>query len=253
MNTVNNIPDDFEDLEKYAPTLAKVKKENCFIVPAGYFDELPEAIRIEIIASQFSKENPFTVPADYFNELALDIEATIAETQLVSEHKFNVPANYFDELPKEIEAGIITSSFPKENPFEVPADYFDHLPAAIQDNILSQAKKVKVLSLDWFSKTQLLAVAASVIIVCLIGVRYWNKSNLIAPENTVASLTKSAEKTVEDGMENVDVSTLEETLSEETESENPQAQIASNNHIVEYLVDDHIDVSTLMNELNESE
>lgn len=253
MDIVNNIPDDFENMEKYAPTLAKVKKENCFTVPAGYFDELPEVVRVEIIASQFSKENPFTVPADYFNELALDIEATIASTQLVSENKFDVPANYFDELPKEIEAGIITSSFPKENPFEVPVDYFDHLPTVIQDKISSQTKKVKVLSLDWFTKKQLLAVAASVVIVCLIGIKYWNKSNLIAPESPVASLTISTEKTLEDGMENVDESTLEEALSEEVESGSPQLQIASNDHIVEYLVDDHIDVNTLMNELNESE
>lgn len=253
MDIINNIPDDFENLEKYAPTLAKVRKENCFTVPAGYFDELTEAIRIELIASQFSKENPFTVPADYFNELALDVESTVAATQLVSENKFDVPANYFDELPKEIETGIITSSFPKENPFEVPVDYFDHLPAVIQDKISSQAKKVKVLSLDWFTKTQLLAVAASVVIVCLIGVKYWDKSNLISPEKTVANLTKSTEKNVDEGMENVDESTLEEALSEETESSSAQVQIASNDHIVEYLVDDHIDVNTLMNELNESE
>ncbi|MBI2271297.1 MAG: hypothetical protein HYU69_13215 [Bacteroidetes bacterium] len=253
MNTDNNIPDDFENLEKYAPTLSKVRKENCFAVPEGYFDELPEAIGIEIITSRFSKENPFTVPADYFNELSIDIEASVAATQFASEYKFDIPANYFDELPMEIEAKIIASSFPKENPFELPADYFDHLPAVIQDKISPQAKKVKVLSLDWFTKTQLLAVAASVVIVCLIGIKYWNKSNLVVPENPVAGLTKSAEKTLEDGMENVDESTLEEALSEEAESGSQQLQIASNDHIVEYLVDDHIDVNTLMNELNEAE
>lgn len=252
MDIVNNIPDDFENLEKYAPTLAKVRKENCFTVPAGYFDELAEAIRIEVTASQFSKENPFSVPADYFNELALDVEATIAASQLVSENKFDVPANYFDELPKEIEAGIIASSFPKENPFEVPTDYFDHLPSVIQDRISTQTKKVKVLSLDWFTRTQVLAVAASVVIVCLVGINYWNKSNELIPDKAVASLVKPVEKTLDEHIENVDESTLEEALSEDGNSSSTNTQVASNDHIVDYLVDNHIDVSTLMNELNET-
>jgi hypothetical protein len=256
MNEQNNIPDDFENLEKYAPTLAKVRKENCFMVPDGYFDELPEAICIETITSQFSRENPFTVPANYFNDLVIEVEASVFATGLVKENKFDVPANYFDELPQEITSGIIASSFPKENPFEVPSDYFEYLPSLIQDRIAAQTKKVKVLTLDWFTaKTQMLAVAASVVIVCLIGINYWNKSSNTAVNGPVASVTKPAERTLDEHIENVDESTLEEALAEEgtDNKQQPRIQLASNDHIVNYLIDNQIDVGTLVNELNDSE
>ena len=254
MELFNNIPDDFENLEKYAPTLAKVRKENCFTVPEGYFDELPEAIRIETIASQFSKENPFDVPADYFEDMAIEIEASAFASGLAKENKFKIPANYFDELPQEIETKIITASFPKENPFDVPADYFDHLPTLIQEKIAAQGHKVKVLTLDWFNKTQLIAIAASLVIVCTIGINYWNRSNNIT-KTEIANTIKSPEKTLEEHMQTIDESTLEDALAEENgESGTAKAneEVASNEKIVNYLIDDNIDVATLTNELKEN-
>jgi len=255
MDILNNIPDDFEDLEKYAPALSKISKNNCFIVPDSYFTELPEVIRMNAITMQFSKQNPFSVPDNYFNELSLNINALTA-TPVLSENKFEIPENYFEELPKEIETGIITSSFPKGNAFEVPAGYFNQLPTAINSKITSKPKDTKVLRLDWFSKAQLLAVAASVVIVCTIGFNYLHKSSNAVYDNKVSSINNPIEKTWEERIENLDESTLEEALSEEEESntlEQSTTQLASNDYIVNYLVDNNIDISTLTNELKDSE
>lgn len=250
MDLTNNIPDDFEDLQKYAPTLAKLSKENCFVAPDGYFEELPEVIRVAQIASRFDKQNPFDVPAGYFDELPVELVAGIFANGLAEEMKAGVPANYFEELPKEIETGIIASTFPKENPFALPDTYFDQLPAALQKKITAPEKEVKVLNLDWFNKTQLLAVAASFLIVCLIGFNYWKKSIPTISKTQVASLSTQPEKTLEERMENVDESTLEDALSdEEGSTQSASTATASNEYIVNYLIDNHIDIGTLMTEL----
>lgn len=256
MNELNNIPDDFEDLEKYAPLLSKIKKENCFCVPPNYFSELSNDVRIDTITSDFNTENPFEVPSDYFTELPNEIEAAISAAQLIKEDTFNIPNNYFEELPQEITNEIIASAFPKGNPFTVPADYFESLPLAIQNKLAGKNRQVKILRLDWFTqKSQLIAVAASVIIVCLLGIYYWDKSTT-NPTNgdQVAEAPKLQEKAPAVRIENFDESTLEEALSEEDAVDSQaDTRIASNEHIVNYLIEHHVDVNILMNELNETE
>lgn len=259
MEIENNIPNDSESLDKYAPNLAKIKKENNFIVPDGYFDELPEAVRIATITSGFNNDNPFAVPANYFNDMALELEASVYATDLINENEFDIPANYFDELPNEIQTGIIAASFPKENPYQVPLNYFEKLPLAIQDKITSgERSKVKVLQLDWFSKAQLLAAAASVIIVCLVGINFWNKSTDRVTPSSIAKIETPVSNKFDLRLDNIDESTLEDMLlSEEGTSielnQPTSPQLASNEKIVNYLIDNHIDIGTLLNELNETE
>ncbi len=255
MEIEKNIPNDFESLANYAPNLAKVKKENCFTVPDAYFDELPEDVLITTITSSFNKQNPFAVPVNYFNDMAVELEASIYAANLSKESELDIPANYFDDLPNEIQAGIITASFPKENPYELPLNYFEKLPLVIQDKInAGERSKVKVLQLDWFSKVQLLTVAASVIIVCLVGINFWNKSTDLIMPSTIVKIETPASNKFDLRIENIDESTLEDMLlgeegtsSKTIKPESPQ--LASNEKIVNYLIDNHIDISTLLNEL----
>lgn len=78
-------------------------RRNPFIVPNGYFDNLPNQIRSEIsLREKHSVEqNSFSVPDGYFDQLTQDIKTQITVKDLkekISEDGFTVPKNYFDTL-----------------------------------------------------------------------------------------------------------------------------------------------------------
>ncbi len=70
-----------DELEKLAPGLSKLKKENPFRVPDNYFDSLADNIQQKINAlpdlERMNKENPFSVPEGYFNSLPTVIQQRI--------------------------------------------------------------------------------------------------------------------------------------------------------------------------------
>src|SRR5207247_7338513 len=116
-----NIPDDFDNLEKYAPTLARIVKQNPFDVPDGYFDKNNSIIVSNAKLSSLNKNNCFTVPENYFEELPDLIQNKIFLLDLEQE---DVPEGYFNELPTIIQSKIFLDSLNKENAFEVPENYF---------------------------------------------------------------------------------------------------------------------------------
>ncbi len=185
MRAADNIPEDFENLEKYAPNLVKTPKGNGYSIPEGYFEGLSKEIQLEVIAS----------------------------------------------------------SFEKQQPFDIPPTYFENLPSILQNKISIQAKKVKIINFKRFSKTQLLAAAASIAILCLIGVDYWKTSQ-----------DKPAEKTMEYLADHIDQSILEDALAEEPATKAaPQGTTETSADYINYLIDNHIEVNTLINALKESD
>ena len=86
MDSENEINKELQDI---APHLAKVQRQNSFIVPESYFDQLPSLIenkikQEEIVAPELSKiriENPFSVPQNYFDSLSMIIQERVAETK----------------------------------------------------------------------------------------------------------------------------------------------------------------------------
>ena len=93
MDNINNIPEDFENLQKHAPSLFTIERRNCFSVPEKYFDELPE-----------------------------NIQRLIHLLNLKNEKTFEVPAAYFEQLPEYIREAILLEGLKKENTFEIPED-----------------------------------------------------------------------------------------------------------------------------------
>jgi hypothetical protein len=196
MGTYEEIPEDFENLEKHAPLLSGIKKEN-----------------------------PFTLPDDYFGDLS-----------------------------SEIESLVLSSSFPKEQAFEVPQDYFDNLPFIIQNKIVTRTNKARILNLNWSSKIQIFAVAASLFIVCLTGLNYWSKYKQLHAVKPLTGENRHMDKTIEYLAEHTDQSVLEDVLAEEQNSkrsEKEDAEAISDEYIINYLVDHHVELDE--NELNDTE
>lgn len=141
MNKDHNIdlPADSDDLSKHAPSLFNLKgKEEGFVVPALYFEELSE----QVISKTFIPEDGgLVVPENYFEELSSIIEAktsfdspsTGLRTGAQDDKKHTagliVPENYFEELSSIIEAKTI---IPEESGLSEPQDYFEELPSLIE-------------------------------------------------------------------------------------------------------------------------
>lgn len=72
-----------DDLEKMAPGLSQVKKENPFKVPEDYFTGLPNSILQKIEAlpdlEKLNKANPYQVPDDYFDSIPSAVQQRIIE------------------------------------------------------------------------------------------------------------------------------------------------------------------------------
>ena len=97
-----------QNWEEKAPLLAATGRSNPFLVPDGYFEELPEGIqaRITLEEAGISKETGFTIPSGYFESLHEKVEASIALQELkeeMSNEGFVVPLGYFDDLNDRIQ------------------------------------------------------------------------------------------------------------------------------------------------------
>ncbi|WP_017259423.1 hypothetical protein [Pedobacter arcticus] len=101
--------DDKMELEKEAPTLATISKQNTFKTPEGYFNELTEQITNQIKISELIN-NPFEVPNNYFDELSKQITSSVhLNTFKNLESKgfgFDVPSNYFSEAQERIQNSV---------------------------------------------------------------------------------------------------------------------------------------------------
>ncbi|MDF2435066.1 MAG: hypothetical protein JWP44_4697 [Mucilaginibacter sp.] len=123
------------------PSLKKVNKNNPFIVPEGYFDELGMRIMSGIKLNDFKNKMPFdgfVVPENYFEELSGNIQSRInIENALHAENTgFIVPENYFEELSSNIQSRVnIEDALNTDTPFTVPENYFEELNAGINSRI----------------------------------------------------------------------------------------------------------------------
>lgn len=99
--------------EKEAPTLAALKKENYFNVPANYFNELTERTQqlLFIDSLQEERASGLSVPPSYFDTLTDKINANISLAEFKTHREgFTVPADYFNQLEKRITAQTSANS-----------------------------------------------------------------------------------------------------------------------------------------------
>ena len=110
MNRDNNIK---EELVFLGSQLADIPKNMPFVVPEGYFEQLPGLIaaKEELLAisgpvAVITKNMPFVVPEAYFDQLPGAIAAKVSSASLLNSKKYGAPyaapVGYFDQLPGEV-------------------------------------------------------------------------------------------------------------------------------------------------------
>ncbi|HEY0056206.1 MAG TPA: hypothetical protein VGB63_12685 [Pedobacter sp.] len=151
-----------ENWQEEAPKLAAMEKNNPFLVPEGYFEEMQAQLHAQIFIHQFDKQQElFQVPDQYFDTLTDQISSRVKLEQLVgskNEEVFSVPENYFENLEDKINAKIgITSQ---------------------------KQSKVRKLSSSWITY----AAAACITAVLTFGIYNYRTSNTDNVENQIAQL-----------------------------------------------------------------
>ena len=156
-----------------------------YTVPEGYFNGLADSILTRIkssnlslkeeleslspLLSGISKEMPFTVPENYFTTVTEDIPVLIHEDESSSLLK------YID----------------RANPFEVPAGYFENFPAMMLQKATGRrstgAKVIPMMRRKWSR----LAVAASIAVLAVSGILYFNSPSKIN-KDPIAQIKKAS-------------------------------------------------------------
>lgn len=228
MDANDYINDNLSNLKNFAPNLSKIDKQNCFIIPLNYFEGLSENIEESVlinypVLSKIEKKNAFEVPQGYFEQLTETIHESVS---------MNESALY---------------SLEKENPFAVPNDYFDELPLLIQGRIISEKQKPSVI--EWLLAnifTPRLAYVSIVVIVLAIGGSLLWKNNISSTEST---LVDASVNLVVEEVQNIDESALTDELINSNVSLDVEDKGNNKEQIINYLMENNIEVSSIINEL----
>jgi hypothetical protein len=188
------------ELQLLSPTLAQVPRVNVFSVPEGYFELLSGQL-LSLIYTDNLDRAPLAgsaVPAGYFENLADAIMARIKkeyqtevviETQAISgivaeignKNIYSVPQGYFEGLSQAIadkrksrmwsEAAEETNHISElvagignTNIFKVPQGYFNELPDQIKSRVTASAKVITMKS-----RFSTFRYAAAAVVTGLIG------------------------------------------------------------------------------------
>lgn len=243
----DKIPEDYDNLRKYAPTLAGIAKQNSFGVPQDYFEELPDIIQNKIFLSALKNED-VNVPEGYFEELPNIIQSKIFLDSLNKENAFTVPENYFEELAGNIQSRLVVESIGKQQGFEVPQDYFEGLASRITEKTTEQKQPV-IISLF---RTNFRYVAAAASIALVIGLAFLfsrNETVATGSANIVAAhITPISKQDIKEYLHaNLDESVLLEYAFADNNTDQVKVKTdgLEKSDVVDYLLENNIDVSEI--------
>jgi hypothetical protein len=237
-----------EELRHIAPKLAAIPKlgiEESFVLPAGYFEKMHEAV----LNHPFIKAtSDFAVPNLYFESLP----EVIAQHALISKQSpFVVPENYFEQVALQVEQKIGIS--PVQSNLEVPEGYFENLPLRIQDRIYQEKKQARVF---WLPQTPvyrltLVAAAVSIIIVMIFLMRTFdepsNQNNQLAMNNIQESTINAATDDIHEFDESLLIEEIDQPEQIEIAAHDEQSQVET--EITEYLLENDITVEEITAEI----
>lgn len=280
MSQLSNIPEENKELILVAPFLASLDKVNVFSLPDTYFENLQSTIKYHASILQHDNKSGFETPENYFNDLNEIIKNRISIALISNESNTTneVPEGYFNSMETFLPAISYLESIKDKNTFVVPDYYFETAKTSIisetrinnfnnkstfatpenyfellEQNILSATsnkteKDAVVISI----KRVVYAVAASVALIL-------GAYGLLKNNNEVVSgkaLSKIEIKTIETGsllayvQNDVDEATLIDYLSN---NENPIETEIQKSEVIEYLLDENIDMNNVVEELNNEE
>ncbi|HNR20077.1 MAG TPA: hypothetical protein PKN75_03670 [Bacteroidia bacterium] len=149
--------------------------------------------------------------------------------------------NINDELK---EFGSSLHKMEKQNPFAVPENYFENLNSIVQDKIAAQKKISRSEQFSGFMAAHKLSLATCAIVLALGSVYYFKSAQQSISNDTSTEFALSDEE----------LNTLAGELDEHTLAEiyiNESTESSQNDSLQldDYLIENNIDVNTLINEL----
>lgn len=167
---------DHKDWQMDAPYLASLPKINPFVVPEGYFREIPQYINAMVRIDAIHAADPhsgFIVPEHYFQLLHSNLSSRIFSSDPAFSIKFSgdknvfaTPDGYFDQLRSRIENRIQQEEQIQTSPLKV-----------VEEQDLSEGVKVPVKKL-WQSDFLKYVSAACIILVTAFGLFINQQQNL---------------------------------------------------------------------------
>jgi len=118
------------------------------------------------------KENPFLVPDNYFDNLEEQILAVSKLPAQKTAESFKAPEGYFEDMNAKILSQIAISGASAQNNFEVPDQYFEDLST----KILEKTKKPATAKVIKFSFVKY-AAAAVLLIATTLGTYLYQTTN----------------------------------------------------------------------------
>lgn len=247
-------------LKQKAPVLSSIKKQNCFLVPENYFENLFASTNSFI---NHSTEELFNVPLDYFDE-----DKTLNRIESISANKqdFIVPEGYFENLSES----VIQSVVPQVNQrtVELDAGYFDELNHKVWEKINKEknnSQKQEPLIIPLFSYRNVgIAAAASIVLFVLIYLGFENnfqKTEMVENkmpeykiqlENINQQIKQDSEMTLatQNEIESLDLDEMIEHIdTTDYEIEMKENLVAAKEDIVDYLIENGIDDKLLLEEI----
>lgn len=216
-----------EELRELAPKLASITPVNPYQVPAGYFESLPELMRL-IVTEKASpvlmnnKQSAYQVPAGYFDQLsdtilnkvrALDKGSVTEELEALSpllsglnkKLPFSIPEGYFNELPANVTDAAkaielvnvelenlspMMNSLKGVNVYEVPSTYFESLPEILVQKA-KQQQPAKMVSMTFTRRVMQYAVAAVMTGLIIMGGWKFFNTQESPTELSIASISET--------------------------------------------------------------
>lgn len=189
-----------EELNKIAPTLAKIRKQDSFIVPEGYFEKMASEIDLKLSfhLEKTDAIKPFEVPENYFETLpdTIQQQAAFDLDSIKKEETFEVPVQYFESLQEDIskQVSFHLEQEGKHNPFHTPETYFEQLPRLVQNRINNEEEKKWSLSevlVGWLQPRYSVSLAIAIVIIALLIINPFKSENIKnACPNELACLNK---------------------------------------------------------------
>lgn len=147
-------------------------------------------------------------------------------------------------------SGFKLEDLKKENPFQVPENYFDSLGMRVADHVHAKTSKHEIY-VPVFARLKPILVLSSgfaglALIIYIRGAVFFNK----ADNNTLVNNQELASITEYSIVSDLDNATLVENLYEEnTPAKDSAIHTENKEKIIDYLVEENIDISTIIDEL----
>lgn len=194
MKQSDNIESELKELNSH---LALISNENCYKVPAGYFENITvqvlsriralestdaseELMHLSPLLSSFPKKIPYTIPTDYFENISEGIQHAIKDHDESSVSEM--------ERISPLLAGL-----KKNNPYSAPQGYFETLADDVATKeSRTEAKVVAITRNSWLRYAAAAVVAGFIILAGLFIVDSVDKKE--SGETVLARVTKDVKK-----------------------------------------------------------